>query len=67
MRQFMKRRQWGIIALGNPGYVWNITSSRTESIKAFVGSEEGYAKRWRKVKKWNTQPRVIPVSISWEL
>lgn len=39
--------------------------TRTECMKAFCGPEEGYQKRWRRVKAWETKPRIVRVTISW--
>ncbi len=48
------------------GFAFHIRRSQTESIKAMVGSEPGYEKRWRKVKKWGVRPRLVRVTVSWE-
>jgi hypothetical protein len=43
-----------------------ISETRSEAIKKMVGPEVGYAKRWRKIKRWETRPRVVRIIVTWE-
>lgn len=55
---------WGIVSDGY-GFIHSISRTRTGSIKGFAGPEEGYAKRWRKIKRWEVRPHVVRVTVTW--
>ncbi len=60
---------WAVVQTGpstHGGFAWHVRRSKTETIKAFVGPEPGYEKRWRRVKRWSTRPRIVRVTVSWE-
>jgi len=61
---FCDKDYWAVVADDND-MAWNIRRTRTEVIKAFCGPEEGYQERWRRVRRWSTNPRIVRVTVSW--
>ncbi len=59
---------WAIVHSGqvrNHG-AFCIRSTRTEVMKEMAGPEEGYEKRWRKIKRWESRPRIVRVTVTWD-
>lgn len=54
---------WAIVTVHG---AFHISETRSEAIKKMVGSEGGYAKQWRKIKRWEIRPRVVRVVVTWE-
>lgn len=66
MKNYTKcdRGYWAIVTdVGTMAH--NIRRTRTEVIQSFCGPEEGYQKRWRRVKRWKTHPRTVRVTVTW--
>jgi hypothetical protein len=62
--QCVDREYWAVVTDTND-WAWHIRRTKTEVIKACVGDEPGYQKRWRKMKKWSYHPRIVRVEVVW--
>jgi hypothetical protein len=59
---------WAIVPTSQAKYYYAIVigRTRTEAIKEMVGGEGDYQKRWKRVKRWKTRPRIVRATVSWE-
>ena len=55
---------WAVVADDNDT-AWDIGRTKTEVIKSIAGPEPDYQKRWRRIKKWTTHPRIVRVTVTW--